>query len=136
MSSKVKNYPDLDSIPLDVICLDAVVLLYHLGVSARFKATTQQQNVVQQALERLNEAQARINGNNGGDGGGEGSIGASAVGSSGSAPQVPAAHLEGPVANLHASVVEGLRLMTYSRAIIMGDRQRVGLGGISSSIKR
>jgi hypothetical protein len=85
---------------LDVAMLNAAVMLYHLGVSSRFKTTTQQQNTVRQALAQLNEAKARMRSN-----------------------EASASRLDSTAASLLNSVVDGLRLMTYSRAILTGDKQ-------------
>jgi hypothetical protein len=140
------------TLPLDVVCIDAAVLLYHLGVSSRFKATTQQQNVVQQALDQLNEAQSRLRAaaatapaspppttTSSGDTARSNEDSSNISNNNTTTitqPSPPLLRLESTAANLCTSVVEGLRLMTYSRAIIMGDRQRVGFGGTSPSLKR
>eukprot|EP00026_Physarum_polycephalum_P000167 Phypoly_transcript_00167.p1 GENE.Phypoly_transcript_00167~~Phypoly_transcript_00167.p1 ORF type:complete len:1267 (-),score=142.60 Phypoly_transcript_00167:838-4638(-) len=81
-------------IPLEVLMVDLVVMVYHLGVSSRFKASSQQQNNARQLLARLSEAKK-----------------AQASDSTKSPPD-----------DLVASVVHELRLMNYSHAVLVGDK--------------
>lgn len=78
--------------PLEIKMIDAAVMVYHLGVSSRFKASSQQQNTVRQMLARLSEAKK-------------------------------ASNQSSTTSTLTTSVVEELRLMNYSHAILVGDKQ-------------
>jgi Kip1 ubiquitination-promoting complex protein 1 len=80
---------------LEVMMIDAAVMVYHLGVSSRFKASSQHQNTVRQSLARLSEEKK--------------------------------ANASDPALNntsdLITNVVHELRLMNYSHAILVGDKQ-------------
>lgn len=75
-----------DVLSLEVVMMDAVVILYHLGVSNRFKANAQQHNSVHRDVAQLKEGRG------------------------------------GSDANLLPRVVDGLRLINYSRTVLMGDK--------------
>ena len=72
--------------------------MYHLGVSSIFKASSQQQSAVRQSLARLSEAKKAARGS-----------------------EFTTATNHPP--DLVANVVQELRLMNYSHAILVGDKQ-------------
>ncbi len=118
----------LDTLPLDVVCIDAAVLFYHLGVSSRFKAAVQQQNVVQQSLEKANGAQAALsNSNNNNSESSDNSNDSTAANSNdGTQAAIPPAEsnsVEGErrnaLAALHTSLADSVRLLSYYRTLIV-----------------